>query len=791
MPAREQRPPTDASAIAIAEQVLEAAPDARDTVIRSLCDSDALATRVRAIVAASAAMGDFLQDPVLTDIGDDDPTSALGLPAGTLVGSYRLLNLIGSGSMGDVYAAEPGAGGEHVAVKIIRPGVVPREWRRRFEFEIATLARLDHPGITRLIASGVYSGEDGDRPFFVMELVRGQTIIEHVRDRRLGVEAILTLFLKACDAIEYAHRSGVIHRDLKPANIIVDDAASQPKILDFGVARSLDPGATLSSAPGAHLVGSLPYMSPEQASQSGAVTVDTRTDVFAMGAILYELLAGRPAYDPKDRSLVQLLHIVRHTSPTRLGLVARHVRGDLELIVHAAIERDVQRRYQSIAAFAEDLRRFLGREPIAIRPPTSAELLWSLVNKHRRQAVIAALVAAMLLGAIAFGAHQLVRATSAEKRADLLLDQVIAASSSLLVDVNQALRDKRQPLEAREIALRAATDYLERVQNEVGDDPRILTEVMRSYTQLGHVIGGSGDGSLGSYAGAATLFGKAAEIGRDLLRTHDSIDLRTRLADSVEELAMLSAGEACVSLFREAGEHVAAAAAMVPDKELQGRLLRRALQLRLRAATSSSDVAGVQACVTELRALTFQHPTDAALWAEFGLAARKLGESLVESDQAETLKMLDWCIDAFEASIRLGVDDFTNNRHIAQAQVLTVRCRAGVDTAEVLVPIIELGISRSARASGLQQWDNFARLSHLQTLYSAAARAVELATAPPPAGQHLTPAQIAARIAELVRRELAQIGAGSAAAHPHHLEPEVRQHIDEVLARLDAIARQI
>ena len=371
MPRGELGPGADASAIAIAEQVLEAAPEGRESAIRNLCDSDALATRVRAIVEASAAMGDFLEAPVLSVVADEDEIAGLGLPAGTMVGSYRVLNLIGSGSMGDVYAAEPRAGGDHVAVKMIRPGVVPREWRRRFEFEVATLARLNHPGITRLIDSGVFAGEDGDRPYLAMELVRGQTIIDHARDRRLGVNAILTLFLAACDAVEYAHRSGVIHRDLKPANIIVDEGASLPKILDFGVARSLDPGATLSSAPGAHLVGSLPYMSPEQASQSDAVTVDTRTDVFAMGAILYELVAGRPLYDARNRSLVQLLHVVRHTAPTRLGLVAREARGDLELIVHRAIERDAQRRYQSIASLADDLRRFMRREPISIRPPTS------------------------------------------------------------------------------------------------------------------------------------------------------------------------------------------------------------------------------------------------------------------------------------------------------------------------------------------------------------------------------------------------------------------------------------
>ena len=371
----------------------------------------------------------------------------------------------------------------------------------------------------------------------------------------------------------------------------------------------------------------------------------------------------------------------------------------------------------------------------------------------------------------------------------MLLEQVISASGSLLVDVNQALRDQRQPLEARAVALRAATDYLEHVKERVGDDPRIVTAVIRSYTQLGHVIGSGGDTSLGKYADAANLFGRAAEIGRDLLSTYDSMDLRVCLADATEELALLASDEARVSLFGEAAGHVTAAAAMTQESELQGRLLRRGIQYRLRAATISSDVDGLRGCVEELRALTFQRPKDAALWGEFGLAARNLGEVLVETDRAGALKMLNSCIDGFGASINLGVDDFSNNRHIAQARVLSARCRAGRETAESLLSSIELGISQSQRASGLQHWDNFARLSHMQTLLSAAARGVEIATAPPPAGQQLTRPEIAARVAELVRRELAQVESVASSTPAHPLEPQVRQRINEDLARLDAMAR--
>lgn len=779
----EDRSRLDARVMEIVGHVLELPLNERETAIEARSADSELADRVRSVVAAAASMGAFMARPLIVA---DAEAGRQGLAAEARIGGYRVVSLIGSGSMGDVYSAETVGGGDLVALKIVRAGVIPRELRRRFEFEIAALARLHHPNIARLIDSGTHPGEEGDRLFLVMELVRGGTLVEHARDCAMDTDDRVKLFLKVCDAIAHAHRSGIIHRDLKPANILVDRETEEPKVLDFGVARAADTEGTLSSMPGQHIVGSLAYMSPEQAGGTGCGAIDTRTDVYALGAVLYELIAGVPPHQPSGQSLAEFLHLVRDHEPPRLGKMVASAPEELEVVVHAAIARDPRQRYQSVEALASDLHRYLKGDPLTIRPPRAAYLLWRLAVRHKTVVTLAVVLAIVLSGAVGFGGVQLVRARRAEGRADVLLHQVIEATRTMLVDVNREMLERGQPLESRLIALEGATEYLDRVQTEVSGDPRILAEVMLAYLRLGGIIGGAGDSSLGDSGKAAALFAKAIELGRHLLKVDESPKIRRLMAGALEETALLTTG-ATPALFREAAEHLQHAAGSSASDAESEHDERSALQLLLRAATMEENVPAVRAVVAEIQEFTERRANDAGLWSELGMAQRFLGELHTANQPQEALACFKESASSFQRSVTLGHDDFTNNRHLAQLRVSMVCCWAGSEPAETLLPILEEALARSSRASGMLHWTNFANWSHRQTIFSVLHRGMELAEAPAPLGQLLTPEAIASRVLELSRRELENmVPEGSAVSHP--LEPELIRQINIAIERLVRIA---
>ena len=233
------------------------------------------------------------------------------------IGRYRLLRVIGEGGMGTVYEAEQEKPRRLVALKVIRPGLVTPQRLRRFEQESQLLGWLQHPGIAQVYEAGTADAGHGPQPFFAMELIRGRTLDQYAVAARLAVRDRLELAARICDAVQHAHQKGIVHRDLKPGNIVID-ATGQPKILDFGVARATesDLHATLETGFG-QVVGTLPYMSPEQVAGDPA-ELDTRSDVYALGVILYELMAGRLPYDLPRRSLPEAMRIIHEQEPARL-----------------------------------------------------------------------------------------------------------------------------------------------------------------------------------------------------------------------------------------------------------------------------------------------------------------------------------------------------------------------------------------------------------------------------------------------------------------------------------------
>ncbi|MBI1851546.1 MAG: serine/threonine protein kinase [Planctomycetes bacterium] len=315
------------------------------------------------------------------------------------IGPYRILGLLGAGGMGIVYEAEQPSPRRIVALKVIRGGLhVDAKSVRLFQREIDALGRLNHPAIAAIYEAGA---TDDGQPFLVMERVRGVPLESWLATAKPTRDDRIELIERACEAAHHAHEQGVIHRDLKPSNILVDESG-RPKILDFGLARIADSdrdgadGATI----GSHAVlGTLPYLSPEQARGSRE-RIDRRTDVYALGVVLYEALTGRPPFELRSGGLHDALRAVCETAPRRPGEIDATLRADLDTVVMHAIEKDPAQRYPTAAALAEDLRRVRTRRPILARRPSLVRRCRESVARHR----FAIAVAAAVLGISGFAA---------------------------------------------------------------------------------------------------------------------------------------------------------------------------------------------------------------------------------------------------------------------------------------------------------------------------------------------------------------------------------------------------
>jgi serine/threonine protein kinase/tetratricopeptide (TPR) repeat protein len=495
-----------------------------------------LRAQVAQLLKAHELAGQFLDQPhPVAAAGEQThayvPESSATETTGMVIaGKYKLLEAIGEGGMGTVWAAEQTElVRRKVALKLIKAGMDSRHVIARFEAERQALALMDHPNIARVLDGGL---TEAGRPFFVMDYVKGVPLTQYCDETRLSVSERLALFMQVCQAVQHAHQKGIIHRDLKPSNILVAlyDDRPVPKVIDFGLAKAMHQPLTDQTLYTAHetVLGTPLYMSPEQA-QVNNLDVDTRTDIYALGVLLYELLTGTTPVERKrfkQAAWEEMRRIIREEEPqppsarlsstdtlpslaacrqTEPARLTKLVRGELDWIAMKALEKDRNRRYETANGFGTDLQRFLAGEPVLAAPPSTSYRLRKLARKYRTVLATAAVIALLLVAGIAVSTWQAVRATKAEAQAQKRLAQIEKSNdiiTSIFDDLDiEKVKEGSEPLEAvlGQRLVKAADD----LEGEAVGDPLVVAGLQhRLGVSLRH---------LGMAEQAISLLGKARD----------------------------------------------------------------------------------------------------------------------------------------------------------------------------------------------------------------------------------------------------------------------------------------
>jgi len=526
--------------------VSEVAAENRTAYLDRECRNDEeVRRRVEALLQAHDQPADFLQQPRSGVTGEFVQTLRLNVGQ-TIAGKYKLREKLGEGGMGSVWVADQSEPVQRrVAIKLIKSGSDRRSMLARFEQERQALALMDHPNIAKVFDAGV--DEDYGLPYFVMELIKGVPLTKYCDSAKLSPQQRLELFVPVCQAVQHAHQKGIIHRDLKPSNILVGlyDGKPVPKVIDFGVAKATGARLTDESiyTEVGSLVGTLEYMSPEQAELNN-LDIDTRTDIYALGVILYELLTGSVPFSRMELTKAgfgEMLRVIKEVEPpkpstklSRSGMLPniaadRHtepakltklMQGELDWIVMKALEKDRSRRYETANGFAMDVQRYLAGEHVLAVPPSAGYRLRKFARKHRAALTTAAVIAMLLVAGVVVSAWQAIRATRAETlataerdRAEANFRQARAAVDEYFTAVsdNQLLNAPgMQPL--RKDLLDRALRYYQGFARDREKDPTVRAELAAANYKVAWIteILGSKDQAVESYRHAIGIYDQLA-----------------------------------------------------------------------------------------------------------------------------------------------------------------------------------------------------------------------------------------------------------------------------------------
>ena len=590
-------------------------PDRRREYVREACGGDeARIAHVEALLAAADGPDSLLDRPAA-----DIPVATIDQPTtespGTVIGPYKLIEQIGEGGMGSVWMAQQTEPVKRlVAVKLIKAGMDSRQVIARFEAERQALALMDHPNIARVLDAGTTGA---GRPYFVMDLVKGVPITRYCDEHHLTPRQRLELFIPVCQAVQHAHQKGIIHRDLKPSNVLVAlyDGKPVPKVIDFGVAKAAGQqltDKTLVTGFGA-IVGTLEYMSPEQA-EVNQLDIDTRSDIYSLGVLLYELLTGSPPFSRKElekAGMLEMLRVIREQEPskpstklsTAEGLptlaanrgtepakLTKLVRGELDWIVMKALEKDRNRRYETANGFAMDVQRYLADEPVQACPPSAGYRLRKFVRRHKGPVLAGLLILLALVAGVVGTTYGLIRAEQQRL--------VVENQRNELAERNQALQAAReherllnerarQAIET--VTSEASIDLLMR-EKELRPEQKDFLDKMIQYYAEASQDGGTTEQERARQARAYYRMGRMNQI---LGRSRDSenayrraVSLRQQLADEFptrteyrQELALThnALGHAAPPRLRAAeGGGVGLPRGLGHPEEARGRLPRPA-----------------------------------------------------------------------------------------------------------------------------------------------------------------------------------------------------------------------
>jgi non-specific serine/threonine protein kinase/serine/threonine-protein kinase len=596
---------------------VEARPQAEraELIERETAGDPELREELERLLSANDSATGFLVGPGSAPPHEDpaDPATSVALGA---VGPYRLLQVLGEGGFGVVYLARQERPiRRHVALKLVKPGMDTRQVIARFEAERQALALMDHPGIAQVFEAGA---TDTGRPYFAMEYVPGVPVTAFCDGERLGVRPRLELFLLICDAVQHAHQKGVIHRDLKPSNVLVAmrDGVPAPKVIDFGIvkAASEPAGATLMTREGM-IVGTLGYMSPEQAGASDAV--DTRSDIYSLGVLLYELLTGQPPFDSdrlRKAALSDAVRVIREEEPPPLATrvarsgedhvatiarsrsadprrLMRELRGELQWITMRALEKEPDRRYASAAELAADVRRHLADEPVLAGPPSTMYRVRKYARRHRvgvTAAAVVLLTAAAGVVATGIGFRRAVRAEIAARREAESSKEV----AKFLVGMFRASspdRSQGEVLTARQLL----DDGTKRIESGLRRDPLVRASVLDAM--------GTSYLNLGDYDEGIRLTREALGAAESAV-PHNEVEIARRRFGLAQAFSMAAQPDSALVLVNQA------LADLDPSGETNLDVLARCLLLKGSCLNDQGEGHAADSLVTRALALTESSP---------------------------------------------------------------------------------------------------------------------------------------------------------------------------------------